>query len=453
MSPQHLQNHPEWSTRLAFILASAGSAVGLGNIWKFPYIMGENGGGAFVLIYLACLLIVATPILISEVMLGRRARSNPISGMAKLSREAGVSPGWQLIGWMGVLTGFLILSFYSVVMGWALAYVEKAADGAFIGADADTIKGLFNDLVSSPGTLLFWHTVAMAMTVAVVARGVRGGLELATRIMMPLLIVILVLLFGYNIGTSGFSMAMDFMFVPDFSQVTGETVLVALGHAFFTLSLGMGAIMVYGSYMPQGTSIVRAGLWIIALDTGIALLAGMVIFPIVFSNGLSPQEGAGLIFQTLPLALGGMEWGYGLAIVLFVLVSIAAWTSAISLVEPAVSFLWERFGMRRLHSAAAIGAATWALGVFSALSFNLIGDVTLFGKNFFGLMEFLTANILLPAGGMLIAIFATWRMRRADSAEELGLSGVAYRIWWLLAAVVAPAGVALVFLNGLGLFG
>ncbi len=453
MSAQHLENHPQWSTRLAFILASAGSAVGLGNIWKFPYIMGDNGGGAFVIIYLACLLIVATPILISEVMLGRRSRSNPISGMAKLSREAGVSPAWQVIGWMGVLTGFLILSYYSVVMGWALSYVEKAADGAFVGADAEAIEGLFTNLVSNPGTLLFWHTVAMLLTIMVVARGVRGGLELATRIMMPLLIAILVLLFGYNIGTSGFTPAMEFMFAPDFSRVTGETFLVALGHAFFTLSLGMGAIMVYGSYMPANASIVKAGIWIIVLDTAIALLAGMVIFPIVFSNGMSPEQGAGLIFQTLPLALGAMEWGYWLAIVLFILVSIAAWTSAISLVEPAVSYLYERFGVPRLYSAIGAGVATWTLGVFSALSFNLIDDLTLFGKNFFGIMEFLTANILLPAGGMLIALFAAWRMRRTDSREELGLGAVAYRFWWWLAAVVAPAGVALVFLNGLGMFG
>ncbi|MFO7809641.1 sodium-dependent transporter [Guyparkeria sp.] len=453
MSAQHLENHPEWSGRLAFILASAGSAVGLGNIWKFPYIMGDNGGGAFVMIYLACLLIVATPILISEVMLGRRARSNPIIGMGKLADQAGVSRGWQVIGWMGVLTGFLILSFYSVVMGWALSYVEKAANGAFVGASPEAIEGLFEGLVGNPGTLLFWHTVAMVMTVTVVARGVRGGLELATRVMMPLLIVILVLLFGYNIGTPGFVPAMEFMFAPDFTQVNAETFLVALGHAFFTLSLGMGAIMVYGSYMPRGTSIVRAGIWIIVLDTGIALLAGMVIFPIVFSNGMSPEQGAGLIFQTLPLALGQMDWGYWLAIVLFVLVSIAAWTSAISLVEPAVSYLWERFRIRRLHSAIAVGVATWSLGVLAALSFNLLGDVTLFGKNVFGLLEFTTANVLLPAGGMLIAIFAAWRLPRAASAEELGLSGWCYDLWWWLAAIVAPLGVALVFLNGLGLFG
>jgi len=453
VSAQHLENHPEWSGRLAFILASAGSAVGLGNIWKFPYIMGENGGGAFVMIYLACLLLVATPILISEVMLGRHSRSNPITGMAKLSREAGVHPAWQAIGWMGVFTGFLILSFYFVVMGWALAYVEKAAEGAFVGADAETISGLFDALISNPGTLLFWHTVAMTLTIVVVARGVRGGLELATRIMMPLLIVILVLLFAYNIGTPGFAPAMAFMFAPDFSQVGSQTVLVALGHAFFTLSLGMGAIMVYGSYMPRGSSIVRAGLWIIALDTGIALLAGMVIFPIVFSNGMSPEQGAGLVFQTLPLALGQMAWGYWLAIVLFVLVSIAAWTSAISLVEPAVSYLWERFGIRRLPSALAVGTATWSLGVFAALSFNLLGEFTLFGKSIFGLLEFITANILLPAGGLLIAVFAAWRMRRADSRAELGLDGWRYRLWWWLAAAVAPAGVVLVFLNGLGVFG
>ncbi|HSH83674.1 MAG TPA: sodium-dependent transporter [Guyparkeria sp.] len=453
MSQQHLENRPEWSGRMAFILASAGSAVGLGNIWKFPYIMGENGGGAFVMIYLACLLIVAAPILISEVMLGRRARSNPITGMGKLHREAGVSSGWQVIGWMGVLTGFLILSFYSVVMGWALAYVKKAADGVFVGASVETISGLFDNLVASPGTLLFWHTVAMVFTVTVVARGVRDGLELATRIMMPMLLVLLVLLLGYNIGTPGFAPAMEFMFAPDFSKVSGQTVLVALGHAFFTLSLGMGAIMVYGSYMPGGVSIVRASFWIILLDTGTALLAGMVIFPIVFSNGMSPEQGAGLVFQTLPLALGQMEWGYWLAIVLFVLVSIAAWTSAISLVEPAVSYLWEQFGIPRWQSAVAVGVSTWSLGVLAALSFSLLGEVTLFGKTIFGLLDFVTANIMLPAGGMLISLFAAWRMRRADSRAELGLDGWRYQLWWWLAAVVAPAGVALVFLNGLGLFG
>jgi len=450
MTENHIHPHPQWSSRLAFILASTGAAVGLGNIWKFPYIMGENGGGAFVMVYLLCLALVATPIMISEIMLGRRSRLNPIQGMGALARESGVSRHWKLLGWMGSLTGFMILSYYAVIMGWAMAYVVQAASGHFDHASATSIQKLFANLMADPERLLLWHTVAMVITTFVVARGVQGGLETATRWMMPMLFALLILLVGYNIGTPGFSEAITFMFEPDFSKLSSTAIVVALGHAFFTLSIGMGTIMAYGSYMPGNVSIPRATLIIVLADTAIALLAGMVIFPIVFSNGLDPSQGPGLIFKTLPVALGQMEWGTLIGVTFFVLVVIAAWTSSISMIEPAVSYLTDRFEVSRIKASIWVGAAAWALGVLSVLSFNVIQHDTLFGKNFFGLISFLTSNILLPLGGMLIAIFAAWQMRRDYSREELGLGAFAWRLWWILAAIVAPIGVIVVLLNGLG---
>ena len=450
MAEQNIHPHPQWSSRLAFILASTGAAVGLGNIWKFPYIMGENGGGAFVMVYLACLALVATPIMISEIMLGRRSRLNPIQGMGALARESGVSRQWVWLGWMGSLTGFMILSYYAVIMGWAMAYVSQAATGAFAHATAASVQQLFGTLMADPQRLLIWHTLAMVITTFVVARGVKGGLETATRWMMPMLFALLLLLVGYNIGTPGFHKAMVFMFDPDFAKLTSTSIVVALGHAFFTLSIGMGTIMAYGSYMPANVSIPRATILIVLADTAIALLAGMVIFPIVFSNGLNPGQGPGLVFQTLPVALGGMEWGRLIGVAFFVLLVIAAWTSSISMIEPAVSYLTDRFGVSRLKASIGMGVAAWALGVLSVLSFNVLKDDTLFGKNFFGLMDFLTSNIMLPLGGMLIAVFAAWQMRRNYSREELGLGAFFWRFWWILTAIVAPVGVIVVLLNGLG---
>ncbi len=450
MTESHIHPHPQWSSRLAFILASTGAAVGLGNIWKFPYIMGENGGGAFVMVYLICLAVVATPIMISEIMLGRRSRLNPIQGMGALARESGVSSHWSLLGWMGSITGFMILSYYAVIMGWGMAYLVQASAGNFEHASASSVQVMFSDLMADPERLLLWHTLAMIITVFVVARGVNKGLETATRWMMPMLAGLLILLVGYNISSPGFGPAMNFMFDPDFSKLTPTAIVVALGHAFFTLSIGMGTIMAYGSYMPTEASVSRAAILIVLSDTAIALLAGMVIFPIVFSHGLDPGQGPGLIFQTLPIALGNMAWGHLIAIVFFVLVVIAAWTSSISMIEPAVSYLTDRFEIGRIKASILIGTGAWLLGVLSVLSFNVLKNDTLFGKNFFGLMDFLTSNIMLPLGGMLIAIFAAWQMRRAYSREELALGPVTWRLWWLLTAIVAPLGVIVVLLNGLG---
>ena len=450
--------HGQWSSKFIFILAATGSAVGLGNIWKFPYITGDNGGGAFVLVYLLCIAVIGIPIMMAEVMLGRRGRQSPINTMRTLAREAGASPFWKWIGWMGVIAGFLILSYYSVIAGWALAYVFRAAGGAFTGANGEEVQRLFARLVNDPERLLAWHTLFMLMTTLVVARGVRGGLEKAVRILMPLLFVILVILVGYAMNTGHFEQGLQFLFTPDFSRLSADGVLVAMGHAFFTLSLGMGAIMVYGSYLPGKASIAGTTLTIALLDTLVAILAAVAIFPIVFANGLEPGAGPGLIFQTMPIAFGQMPGGILFGTLFFLLLVFAAWTSAISLIEPAVAWLVENHGFRRFNAAMLVGLLCWSLGLLTVFSFNLLDDVMPLGflgifhdKTFFGVFDYLTANIMLPLGGLLIAIFAGWILQREASVDELRLGdGLLFRGWYFLIRYFTPVAVGLVFLDVAG---
>jgi len=452
-SAKRVSIHGQWSSRWAFILAATGAAVGLGNIWKFPYIMGQNGGGAFVLVYLACILLVATPILIAEIMLGRRARRSPVNGMTELAREESAHPGWKYLGWMGVIAGFLILSYYSVIMGWALAYVERAITGSFSGLDGAALKTMFQGFTANPMELLFWHSLSMLITMLVVVRGVRAGLEAFTVLLMPMLFLILLVLVGHGISTGFFSQAFEYMFMPDFSKLTTHSLMVAMGHAFFTLSIGMGVIMAYGSYMPDRTSIARTALFVVAADITVALLAGLSIYPVVFANGLEPAAGPGLVFQTLPIAFGQMSFGLVIGTLFFILLTLAAWTSSISMIEPAVAHLVEKGGWTRVRAGAVLGLAAWALGIATVLSFNHWAEIKLFGKTFFELLDFLTSNIMLPLGGLLMAVFATWSMRRESSAQELELSTWGYTLWRVLTRFVAPVGILIVLLNGLGLFG
>jgi neurotransmitter:Na+ symporter, NSS family len=451
--------HGQWSGRWAFILAATGSAVGLGNIWKFPYITGENGGGAFVLVYLLCIAIIGIPIMIAEIMLGRRGRRSPINTMRHLAFEERASNYWKYLGWMGVVAGFLILSYYSVIAGWALAYIFRTADGTFTGATADGVGSIFTELVSDPERLLAWHTIFMGLTLIVVARGVRSGLEKAVRYMMPALFVILLVMVGYAMDTDAFARGLSFLFTPDFSKLHWSSVLVALGHAFFTLSLGMGAIMVYGSYLPKKTSIVKTSIIIAGMDTLVALLAGMAIFPIVFANGLEPGSGPGLIFQTLPIAFGHMPGGAFFGTLFFILLAFAAWSSAISLIEPAVAWLVENHGFSRVSATVWSGLGSWLLGLCSIFSFNIWSDVTPLSfitkfehKTIFDLLDGLTANIMLPLGGLLIAIFAAWQMRRSTCQDELELrDGILFKSWYFLIRFISPVAVVIVFLNAIGL--
>ena len=454
MTTERKSIHGQWSGRLAFILAATGSAVGLGNIWKFPYIAGENGGGSFVLVYLACIAMIGLPIMMAEIMLGRRGRQSPVNTMTTLASEEGRSEGWVLLGWLGVITGFLILSYYSVIAGWALSYVFRTGSGMFIGVTADGVDSIFTNLVSDAEHLLAWHTIFMVMTMMVVARGVKAGLEKAVTLLMPLLFGLLLLIVGYSMTTGHFAEAVDFMFTP--GKITPKAVLVAMGHAFFTLSLGMGAIMVYGSYLPKKTSITQAAFMIVIADTAVALLAGLAIFPIVFANGLEPDKGPGLIFHTLPIAFGHMEGGTLIGVSFFVLLVFAAWTSAISLIEPAVAWLVENRGMKRVYASVWIGMLTWAVGLGSVFSFNIWQDKTwsvpfLFDNaNFFDTLDFLTANIMLPMGGLFIALFAGWMMRESSSRNEFVTWPFVYRGWHFLVRYVTPVAVLIVFLNAIG---
>ncbi len=450
MSVSKKSIHGEWSSRFTFILAATGSAVGLGNIWKFPYITGENGGGAFVLVYLLCVLAIGIPIMIAEIMMGRRGRQSPINTMQFLAEEANVDKRWHYLGWMGVLAGFLILSYYSVIAGWALSYVSKAFLGSFSGGDSEQIKTLFDQFIASPWQLIFWHTVFMVATMVIVARGVSGGLEKAVRFLMPALFIILLLLVGYAMTTGFYAQGLDFMFDADFSKIDGDAILTAMGHAFFTLSLGMGAIMVYGSYLPKHVSIAQTALYIAAADTAVALLAGMAIFPIVFANGLEPGSGPGLIFQTLPIAFGKMTAGWLFGVMFFVLLVFAALSSSISLIEPAVAWLVENKGMSRRTASVWSGIVTWLVGVAVAFSFNIWSEITVFDKNIFDLLDYLTANLMLPIGGFCIAVFAGWVMQKTHSREELELFGLGYDLWCYLVKFIAPAAVFIVFLHVLG---
>ena len=439
--------HGHWSSRMAFILAVTGSAVGLGNIWKFPYIAGQNGGGAFVLIYLVCVIVIGMPVMMSEILIGRRGRRNPIATMELLGKEEGSSGNWRWVGGMGVIAGILILSYYSVIAGWTLGYVVKSASGVFVGASADAVGAEFGGFVGDWKIIGFCHTLFMALTILVVARGVERGLEQAVKVMVPALLILMLVLLGYSINSGYFGEGVAFMFTPDWSKLTWGSVLAALGQAFFTLSIGMGAIMAYGAYLPEETSITGASAAVVTADTGIAILAGLAIFPLVFANGLDPADGPGLVFQTLPLAFGQMAGGVFFSTIFFVLLSFAAWTSAIGLMEPAVAWVVENFSKSRSQATVLIGGLIWLIGFGSVLSFNVLADTTFLAGTLFDNVDYLTSNIMLPLGGLLITIFAGWVMCRNSTADELGSSGGLYKAWRLLARFIAPIGILFVLIN------
>lgn len=441
--------HAQWSSKMAFVLAAAGSAVGLGNIWRFSYLVGESGGAAFVLVYLACVALVGVPILLSEWMIGRRGQKNPIDSMKELARQNGKSSAWALVGLSGVLAGFLILSFYSVIGGWSLNYTLSTVIGTFSGQDADSVGEIFSGMLASPGTLLLWHSAFMLLVIGIVARGVTKGLESAARSLMPALVILMLILVGYGMTTGHFGETLAFMFSPDWSALDGGVVLAAMGQAFFTLSLGMGIMMAYGSYLGEDVNLISTARTVIIIDTAIALLAGLAIFPIVFANGLSAGEGPGLIFVTLPIAFGSMTGGVILGLMFFLLLTFAALTSAISLLEPTVEMLEERTSLSRISATLVSGIAVWLLGVAALLSFNLWSDVMIFGLNIFDLLDTFTAKILLPLTGLGAIVFVAWCLKRQGVEQELALSTTGTSIWNIVSRYIAPIGVIVVFLAGI----
>ncbi len=439
-----------WSSQTVFILAAVGSAVGLGNLWKFPYITGENGGGAFVLVYLACVLLIGIPVLMSEIALGRAGKANPVQAMSNLARENGASRLWALLGLNGVLAGALILSFYTVIAGWAVSYFFQSFSGAFVDMNASEANSHFDALMANPYELLFWHTVMSLVTILIVSKGVKAGLERAINLMLPALLLILLVLLGYAITTGAFGKSFNFLFAADFSKLTWESVLIAMGHAFFTLSIGLGTMMVYGSYLSQKSSIVKASLWIAFADTAIALIAGLVIFSIVFSNGLEAGSGPGLLFETLPVAFGQMAGGWFFGTLFFALVVMAALSSAISLIEPVVSWFDQNWGIKREKAVWILGTLIWVFGIGTVLSFNVWQDVHFLGeKTFFGTVDYLTSNIMLPLGGLLMAVFMAWVMTKEQIKTQIDLSS-GWMKWFILDLKwLSPIAVLVVSSSGL----
>jgi NSS family neurotransmitter:Na+ symporter len=442
-----VRSRGHWSGRVGFVLAASGSAIGLGNIWKFPYMTGENGGSAFVLVYLACIAVVGLPVMMAEILLGRRAQRNPARAMATLAREARASANWRFVGIAGILAGAIILSYYSVVAGWMLDYLVRASTGSFGNIGAQDATRAFDGLLADGLRLSLWHTLFMLMTMVVVARGVHRGLEAANRVLMPALVAILVLLLGYGVVAGDMARAVSFMFDADFSKLTPGVILAAMGQAFFTLSIGMGAMMAYGSYLRRDVSIAQTACYVAAADTAFAILAGLAVFAIVFGHGMASAAGPGLVMHTLPIAFGNMPGGTVIGFLFFVLIVFAAWTSAISIAEPGVSWCAEQTRLTRAQASVVIGGIIWLVGIAVALSFNAWKDFRLFGLGLFDAFDYLASNVMLPLGGLMIVAFAGWVLNSAHAREELRCGDRLFALWRSTVRYVSPVVIVLIFLS------
>jgi NSS family neurotransmitter:Na+ symporter len=439
-----------WSSRYAFLMASVGFAVGLGNIWRFPYVAGENGGAAFVLVYLACAFGIGVPILMAELLIGRRGQGSPTTAMANLAAQSGRSKHWRLVGGMGLLAAYTIEIVYAVVVGWVLWYLFKAITTGFAGFDGATANAEFASVLDNNLGMLAWTLVGLAITGAIIYAGIKEGIERAVNILMPTMFVLLIGMAAYNYFAGGFDEALRWLFTPDFSKIGFGTVLAAVGQAFFSLGVAMAGMMVYGSYLPKSISITHSVLVVVMVDTGVALLAGLVIFPAVFNNGLDPAAGPGLIFQTLPVAFAQMPAGHFFSVVFFLVLTVAGITSMVGLVESINAWLEDRFSIPRHQSAVIVVGSLAAFSVLSILSYNVMGEWLVGGMNFNDIMDFFSNQILLPLGGLMIALFAGWGMQRAATQDELdSLSPAAFKLWHFLIRFVVPPAVLVIFVMGI----
>lgn len=450
MASTSVSIHGMWSSRLMFILAATGSAVGVGNIWMFPYMVGVNGGSAFVLAYLICIAVIGVPVMMAEVLVGREGRQSPINNLISLAERSRLSPHWRVLGWMGALTGILILSFYGVISGWAMSYVVSTLSGDMNGVDASQVTGMFESFTGNVTQVMVWQGAFMIATIFIVARGVGDGLEMAVKYLMPALFILIIALLAYAATTDHFAEGFRFLFQFNAADLTSESILAAMGMAFFTLSLGMGTMIAYGAYMPPDANILSTVGLIAALDTLVALMMGMVIFPLVFANGLEVSAGPGLMFITLPLAFGHMDGGQLFGGIFFLLVTFAALTSSISMIEPAVAWVVERFEFTRAVAAIVVGGIAWLIGLGSAFSSNIWSDLKILGdRSFFDSVVFLTSNILLPLGGLIFAIFAGWLLNREIISGQLEMSGPSLKVWSFLIRYIAPMAIFVVFVMAL----
>ncbi|MDX9874095.1 MAG: sodium-dependent transporter [Spongiibacteraceae bacterium] len=444
--------HGQWSSRWIYFLAATGSAVGLGNIWKFPYITGVYGGGAFVIVYLGCILLIGLPLLIAEAAIGRRARHSPAASLMTIARAEGrrYPRAWGAVGWLAALAGFLILSFYTVIAGWVVYYTLAALEGAFTQRSAVEITALFESHVARPWVVLAYSTGFLVATMVCVGLGVRRGLEASLRFSMPVLILLLVVLVIYATIEGDFAAGLQFLFRPDFSALTWPVVLVAMGHAFFSLGLGAGTMIIYGAYLPGTSSLPRTALEISLADTAVAMLAGLALFPIVFAHGLEPGVGPQLVFVTVPIAFGQMPGGVLIGTAFFLMLALAAFTSAISTIEPLMTTVVERFGCSRRQAACWLGAAVWLVSLGTVGSFSWWSEPLLFNRTAFELIDFLASNLMLPAGGLLVALFVGW-LTVGDGwrGALLERSELSFRAWYWVLRYITPLGIAAVLIAAL----
>lgn len=439
----------QWSSRAGFLLASVGFAVGLGNIWRFPYITGENGGAAFVVVYLVCAFTIGVPILVAEVMIGRRGGLSPPGSMRALALAEGRSGHWQWLGAMNLVAAFLIEVVYCVIAGWVLLYLFKALTTGFADMDAATADAAFSAILLDIPGLIFWTCLGLAITGTIIYAGVRAGIERAVRVLMPTLFALLLALAAYNVFAGGFAEALTYLFAPDFSKVNGPMILAAVGQAFFSIGVAMAGMMTFGAYLPKHVSIAGSALVIVAADTLVALVAGLVIFPAVFNFGLDPAGGTGLIFQTLPVAFAQMPGGHLVSVLFFLLLAVAAITSMVGLVEPITAWMEEHRGFARHKSAVVVLSAIALLSLISVLSYNVWSEVRVFGRDLHAVFDYLANQILLPVGGLLIALFAGWFVKTSSVRDELGMDSEAlFGVWRLLVRYLAPAAVFLIFVFG-----
>jgi len=438
-----------WSGRTGFILAAIGSAVGLGSIWKFPYEVGANGGAAFVVLYLAGLALVVVPLLLAEFAIGRRGAADAATGLQSVALACGATARWSALGVFGIVTGLLVLSFYSVIGGWTLAYAVDVARAGLPGAEPRAVQARFDALLAAPLRMTAYHAIFIGLTGAVVCRGVRGGIETAAKFLMPLLAVLMLALAVYASAAGDLRATLSFLFRFELSALTPRVALEALGLGFFSIGVGFGLMITYAAYAELDINLRQAALVSVAADTAISLLAGFAVFPIVFANGLDPASGAGLVFVTLPLAFAAMPFGTLAAFAFFVLLFVAAFASAISLLELGAALLVHRYGWRRPAAAAALAAACFAGGLATVLSFNLWSDWHPLARlpafahaTVFDLLDELTSNLMLPASGFALSVLAGWVLPASLFAEELRLGPPdAVRLLWIL-RYVAPAGIA-----------
>ncbi|MEK4700866.1 sodium-dependent transporter [Solibacillus sp. FSL R7-0668] len=437
-----MSSRDQFTSKIGFILAAAGSAIGLGAIWKFPYMAGTNGGSVFILLFVLCTIIIGLPILIAEFMIGRRGQKDPITSF----KEQAPGKPWYLIGWIGLVACGLILSFYSVVGGWILSYIGRAMTFSLTGNNVD-FGALFSDIIANPWEVLLAQAAFMLLTLLIVQAGIKKGIETASKWMMPLLFIFFILLFVRSITLDGAIEGVKFMFIPDWSYLNGETLILALGQAFFSLSIGVAAMITYSSYLSRKENIVNSAVNVATMNIAISLLAGLVIFPAVFALGFSPTEGPGLVFIMIPAVFEQIPLGGVLLFVFFLLLLFATVTSAIAMLEVVVSIGIREKTQSRKKVSWIFAAVIFILGVPSALSFGLLSDITIQNRSIFDFVDYVTSAILMPIGALLTSIFAGYHYSKKISREEMQTSPIVYNIWYFIVRYLAPICIIAIFVN------